>query len=34
MASPHEQGFTDSLCKPFTRGDLAALLERHPPVTE
>ena len=29
MATPHEHGFTDSLCKPFSRDQLIALLEKH-----
>jgi two-component system, cell cycle sensor histidine kinase and response regulator CckA len=29
MATPQDHGFTDSLCKPFTRGQLVALLEKH-----
>jgi len=33
MAAPKEHGFTDSLCKPYTRGDLSALLARHRPAT-
>jgi PAS domain S-box-containing protein len=33
MAAPKEHGFTDSLCKPYTRSDLSALLARHRPAT-
>ncbi len=29
MADPRKYGFTDSIAKPFTMGDLARLLERH-----
>ena len=29
MAAPNEHGFTDSLCKPFSRDQLIALLEKH-----
>ena len=29
MADPRKYGFTDSIAKPFTLGDLARLLERH-----
>ncbi len=29
MANPTQHGFTDSLCKPFTRSELAELLRRH-----
>jgi CheY-like chemotaxis protein len=33
MAAPKEHGFTDSLCKPYTRSDLSALLARNRPAT-
>jgi two-component system, cell cycle sensor histidine kinase and response regulator CckA len=29
MSSPNEYGFTDSICKPFTINDVAAMLNRH-----
>ena len=29
MSSPNDYGFTDSICKPFTINDVAAMLNRH-----
>ena len=33
MAAPQDHGFTDSLCKPFSRVELSALLARHRQAT-